>query len=167
MSVIHSDVNLVGDLYGTLEESEDLKSRHRSLELVLVNGTTKPIRFHSEYFAHGTWFTQPNKLVTQPGSTSVSFIATTGDWYGVAGGMRYIIEGTGKYLIIGFTNPDSGCYKTFIQCTSDAHLKAKHGYNHSFDDKVKFKREEGYTLAALIGEAKKGAMKLMEFIISE
>ena len=102
------------------------------------------------------------------GKAAVAFVANRQGSFmtGVSGGLRFEIEGTGKYLVIGFTNPYMGSYKTSIHvCGSDK--TAKYGYDHAENDSIKFDKEQGFLLVALLGEAKKGAIKLMEYKISK
>lgn len=169
-----SSINAVGGLYdsalsvyGRFDGARQLKDRHRSLELV-VNGTSNNLKYDGEYFDSGTWFESLNPLVIQPGKAAVAFVANRQGSFmtGVSGGLRFEIEGTGKYLVIGFTNPYMGSYKTSIHvCGSDK--TAKYGYDHAENDSIKFDKEQGFLLVALLGEAKKGAIKLMEYKISK
>ena len=166
-SVVNSDTFELESLYGNIDESSVFKGRYRSLELAIINGTTHNLRFDSEYFYSGTWFCSPDKLVVKPGSGTVALVANrAGSAYGVTGGWRWKIEGTTKYVVMGFTNPSVGCYKTSIQCTSDKSVTAESGYDCAYDDSVKFKTENGFILSALLGQAKRGGDKLIEYIVS-
>lgn len=170
-----SSIDAVGGLYdsalsvyGRFDGAKELKDRHRSLELVVVNGTSNNLKYNDEHFDSGTWFESLKPLVIQPGKAAVAFVANRQGSFmtGVAGGLRFEIEGTGKYLVIGFTNPHMGSYKTSIHvCGSDK--PAKYGYDHAEDDSIKFYKEQGFLLAARLSKAKKDAMKLMEYAISK
>lgn len=154
-------------LYGKFEGAADFQGRHRSLELVIVNGTSYDLEHVEEYFATGTSYEHIKSVCIEPGTAGLAFVTNRqGKWEGVCGSMRFAIKGTKKYLIIGFTNPECGCYKTSIQvCGSDKPVD--YGYEQAFDDKLKNKRQSGFHLVARLGSPKQGGMKLMEYQIME
>ena len=72
-----------------------------------------------------------------------------------------------KHLIIGFTNPLMGGYKTFISVTKDPSLGARHGYEMAKNNKHKFKTVEGFNVEAYLTSPAEGGSKQMMFTISD
>lgn len=134
-------------LVETLDGARELKNRARSMELVIANGSKYPLKFCQEYFSSGTWFSQPD-LNVAPGDATIATVANRQGSVltGVTGGMAWEIVGTRKYLILGFTNPCMGSYKTWIDVLDRP--DAKYGYDHSKDDSVKMYTKEGFALLA-------------------
>lgn len=155
-------------VYHKFDGATEFKDRHRSLELLLVNGTTKPLAFEEEYFDSGTWFWSPLPLVIEPGKGSMMYVANRQGSIltGVTGGLRYRIQGENKWVYLGFTNPQAGCYKTFITVTSDK-KGAQYGYDNAQDDTVKNFDVEGYHVQCTMHPPKKCAYKMFQYIIYE
>ena len=168
ISIVASDMFDPESLYGHFKETKQWTNRAKKLEIVVINGTTKKISFENDHFDTGHWFVSPKKLVLQPGNGTVGFAANRPLFpTGVTGGMRWKIEDTEMFVVIGFTNPRVYRNKTYIQCTSDEKVTAKTGYRYTRDDRVKFKTENGFIVAAMVQQGRKGADKLYEFIIAE
>ena len=167
-SVVVSDMVYVESLYGHFIETKKWKGRTRKLEVVVINGTTKHLQFDEDYFETGHWFSAPPSLFLQPGSGVVGFAANRpGFLTGVTGGMRWKIEGTSKYVVIGFTNPRVYRNKTFIQCTSEQKMTAKMGYKRTYDDRLKFEMVDGFVVSAIVHPGRKGGNLLYEFIVAD
>ena len=167
-SVVTSDVVYAESLYGHFKESKKWKSLTRKLEVVVINGTTKKLRFLEDHFDTGHWFSGPSSRELQPGSGVVGFAANRrGFFTGVTGGMRWKIEGTSKFVVIGFTNPRVYRNKTFIQCTSDEKITAEIGYKRTYDDRMKFETDDGFVVSATPHQGRKGGNLLYEFIVAD
>ena len=63
------------NFYGKFEGALEFKNRHRSLELVIINGCSKEIKFSNEHFDSGTWFVSPKPLDLKPGEASIAYVA--------------------------------------------------------------------------------------------
>ncbi|XP_041355798.1 uncharacterized protein LOC121373308 [Gigantopelta aegis] len=150
--------------YGEFGE-KDFKSRYRSLELSIINGTDRCLHFKDEYFREGTWFVSPQPLILEPGAGSIAFVATKqrGLLTGVGGGLEYLLEGTDFCLYMGFTNPVIGCYKTFIQL--EQAKSAKWAYDNSHNDTVKRHRNHGYFVTCTLRPALYSPFRKMEYTI--
>jgi len=148
------------NVFNTLHGAKELKNRARSLELAIANGSKYPLRFSKEYFSSGTWYSQP-KLEVAPGETTIATVANRqGSWFtGVTGGMSWEIVGTGKYLILGFTNPYIGSFKTWVGVLDRS--DPKYGYDNSYDDSIKRKSENGF---AVLAQLKSSDMADKEFV---
>ena len=86
---------------------------------------------------------------------------------GVTGGMMFKFEEkkATNYLIIGFTNPYAGCYKTYISI-SDRPLGAENGYDNAEDDSEKCTTIGKFKVEASIRPALFGADKSMRFTLT-
>ena len=167
-SIVASNIFNLESLFEHFKETKQWKNRAKKLEIVVINGTTKKLCFENDHFDTGHWFVSPKKLVLQPGNCTVGFAANRPLFpTGVTGGMRWKIEGTTKFVVMGFTNPRIYRNKTYIQCTSDEKVTAKKGYRYTKDDSVKFRTEHGFIVSAMVQQGRKGADKLYEFIIAE
>ena len=150
----------------TFVAPKGLSSKYRSLKLVIINCTREKLAYDDEYFNTGSFYDQPKSTVITSGRAARAFVANkAGLASGVTGGMRYVIEKKGKYLVMGFTNPIAGCFKNFVQCTSDENVTAETGYDNAEDGSIKRKVENGYIVQALIHPSTNGADKLMEYFI--
>ena len=146
----------------------DFASRFRSLEIEVINDTSSELEFYEDFFSSGTWFHRFDPLVLKPHESVTGYVANeAGEPTGVTGGLKFIIRGTRKYLILGFNNPVLGCYKTSIMVTTDPDISAKHGNLTSKNDEAKKKTEKGYTLRATLYEAREKGDKLAVYKISE
>ena len=63
-------------MYRKFEGATEFKERHRSLELAIINGSSKELRFSKEHFDSGTWFVSPEPLVLKPGEASIAYVAS-------------------------------------------------------------------------------------------
>lgn len=137
----------------SLDGARELKDRHRSLKLVIANHYNRNLLFRKEYFDSGTMFSDPDVKVA-PGQVTVATVANKqgGFLTGVTGGMAFEIEGTGKYLIIGFCNPHSGSYKFSIGIANEPN--AELGYNNSWDSSLKQATTDGFALVAKMADSK-------------
>lgn len=164
------------DAYGKM-----FSRRFRSLELTISNETSGvSLKFpgeDGEFFKTGTWFEHFCPRVVSPGTYSKGFVTNKSRApTGVTGGLKFIIESTNdteataarpKYLIIGFTNPLLGCYKTFISITTNPNLGARHGYDNAENNTHKFKTVEGFNIEAYLTCPAEGGNKQMIFKISD
>ena len=143
--------------------------RTRSLELAVLNHSgDATLTFVEDYFCTGTWVDRIQSPIKYNDTGIGSVASTEGSWFeGVTGGMMFKIEGKKltKYLIIGFTNPYAGCYKTYISI-SDRPLGAKYGYDNAEDDSDKCTTTGKFKVEALITPALFGADKEMRFILT-
>eukprot|EP00918_Siedleckia_nematoides_P076279 GHVU01166766.1.p1 GENE.GHVU01166766.1~~GHVU01166766.1.p1 ORF type:complete len:194 (-),score=34.70 GHVU01166766.1:550-1131(-) len=153
-------------IYKKFEGATEFKDRNRSLELLLVNATHHTLVFEEEYFDSGTWFWSPLPLNIKPGKSSIMYVADRQGSIlcGVTGGLRYKIEGDNKYLYLGFTNPEAGCYKNFITVTPNK-MGAKFGYDNAEDDTVKHLDVAGYHVQCTMKPPKKSDYKMFEYVI--
>lgn len=146
--------------------------RLRSLELTLENKTTNvTVSFEEEYFWSGDWFEHFSRSSIKPGETSKAFVASKFlALAGVTGGLMFkiIINGIREpsYLIIGFTNPSLGCYKTYIE-VSGVRLGARHGYNNAKDNTHKICECNGFKVEAVFAASNNGGGKHMKFLLSD
>jgi len=155
-------------VYGAFDGATEFEQRNRSLELVIVNGTEHELRFNDEHFDSGTWFTSPKPLNIQSGDVSIAFVANRQGSVltGVTGGMKYEIVGTGKYLLMGFTNPQVGSYKNFIAVGGNDRT-AQWAYDNSFDDSVKNEYVDGYHLTCTLHEGSRTPYRRMQYAINQ
>lgn len=155
------------NFYGKFQGATDFKDRHRSLELALVNGCPNSLEFDSEYFDSGTWFTSPQPLVVGPGDTSMSFVANRQGsvMTGVTGGVKYRISGTNLALYMGFTNPEMGSYKNYVEVRPNDQ-PARYAYDNSNDDSVKIRSNDyGFRLTCTMRNPKISSFRLFEYTI--
>lgn len=155
-------------VYGAFDGATDFSQRHRSLELCIVNGTSKDLRFYEEYFDSGTWFTSPKPLIIPPGEVSVAYVANKQGSVctGVSGGIKYEIVGSICYMLCGFTNPHMGSYKNFVAISwSDG--TAKGAYDNCYDDTVKMQTIEGFSVTCTMHEPKKSPFRMMQYTVTE
>lgn len=151
-----------------LENPSEFHKRFRSLELGIINDTSKTLGFYEDFFSSGSWFDKFDPLVIEPHCGSVGYVANRGKKFtGVTGGLKFEIRGTGKYLILGFNNPVLGSFKMSIAVTADPKRDAKSGYLTSSNDKIKKTTQEGYSLQATLHVAREGGNKLAVYKISE
>lgn len=61
-------------LYGKFEGAADFQGRHRSLELVIVNGTSYDLEHVEEYFATGTSYEHIKSVCIEPGTAGLAFV---------------------------------------------------------------------------------------------
>ena len=149
--------------------NEEFQSRYRSLELFIVNKTKEAtLQLKDEYFSSGSWFEHFPQATMEPGKEYKAFVANRkGAGTGVTGGLQFSINRETKYLLLGFTNPIMGCYKTYVNILLDDSCTAKKGYDNAQDDKHKVVTAEGYELEATLSQAKEGGDKMIIFTISD
>jgi hypothetical protein len=70
-------------------------------------------------------------------------------------------------LIVGFTNPLMGGFKTYISVTSDKDKVAKDGYDNAKNNKHKVKTEEGYRVEAFLTSPFEGGDKQIIYSIAD
>jgi len=137
----------VMNLYDKLDGADAFKDRNMPIELTIVNGIKKKLRYKSSYFDSGTLYKHPKPLDIPPGALSPLFVSNRqAAPTGVTGGLEYTIVGTPLSLYIGFTAPILGEYKTFIDVGKGR--SAKWAYESSEDDSIKRVFKEGYELLA-------------------
>jgi len=161
---VSNTYDAVMDLYDKLDGADAFKDRNRPLELTVINGLKKKLRFKNEYFNSGTFYVHPKPLDIPPGGVSPLFVTNRqAALTGVTGGLEYEIVGTGKSLVIGFTNPLTGGYKNFIDV--GAGLTAQYAYENSHDDKVKREPKGEFEISATKEKPKEGASMRFEYTI--
>uniref|UniRef100_A0A914VTJ7 Uncharacterized protein n=1 Tax=Plectus sambesii TaxID=2011161 RepID=A0A914VTJ7_9BILA len=85
----------------------NIKDRHRSLQLTVLNNTPYTLRYSGVYFDSGTSYYDPCAVIL-PGKGCTSFVASKQGAIltGVTGGTKYKIVGSNNLsLYIGFCNP--------------------------------------------------------------
>jgi len=134
-------------LYDKLDGVDAFKDRGMPMELTIVNGIKKKLRYKKSYFDSGNFYKHPKPLDIPPGALSALFVSNRqAAPTGVTGGLEYEIVGTGKSIYIGFTAPIVGTYKTFIDVGKGK--SAKWAYDQSEDDSIKRVFKDGYELLA-------------------
>lgn len=154
---------------GENSTDDSFKRRIRGLELTIRNKTEKiTLKFEKEYFNSGTWFRMFRSIQILPDESSRALVANrSGALTGVSGGLMFTFESnTKKYLIIGFTNPLIGCYKTYISI-SDVDLGPENGYANAINDQHKHEVIGGFVVEAIITDPEEGGNKQMIFTISD
>ena len=148
-----------------------LQKLWRSLELIIYNktkGTT--LKFDEDYFFTGIWFEPLSSSTIPPCSISVAYVASKpGAFTGVTGGCTFKMQSKGekvKYVIIGFTNPVVGSYKTYISI-SDENPGAKNGYENATDINYQHLTYGDYAAEATITVPREWGNKQMLFTISD
>jgi len=130
-------VDSVDTLYRRFEGASQFKERHRTLELLVINATKRRLIWEDAFFDSGTTFAGPLPLNVLPckgeyaeeGAGLWAVANTSGSFLtGVSGGGKWRIEGTPFSLVIGFTNPQFGEYKTAIGIAS-RFANARAGYD--------------------------------------
>ncbi|WP_455925447.1 hypothetical protein [Pseudomonas putida] len=175
--IVNSVVGLkdaVMNLYGSFEGAKAFADRHRSLEMVVVNATRRRLVWENSFFDSGTTFAGPMPLNVLPVDTHEPVGATL--WTvangqgsvmtGVSGAGKWRIEGTRFALVVGFTNPQFGSFKSEIGVVGrDA--AARIAYDAC--DNVDAKQYEalGYTVSVIADEAKAGGNRRFVFCITE
>ena len=146
------------------------QKRYRSLELLVWNRTKHgTLKFAEEYFASGTWFENFLPSVIPPEKHSTAFVTNKpGVLAGVKGGLMFNmdVQGTRKYLSIGFANPVVGGYKTYISIKDDD-LGAKNGFDNAKNDKHKLHTIGEFVVEANLTTPREGGNKQMIFIVSD
>ncbi len=165
-TIINAVAELLTSQYG------EYYKKGRALELLIVNRTSKNLKWKGSFFAHGSYKVDPEPLHILAGGTSIGIVTSNSFWKPwVAGGFCYDIEDTDCFLHVGFTNPWAGSYKHYITVTRDEE-SPKHGYNLALDDDPKSKTAHGFQVTATKKEpvnepAPLCANKLFIFIISD
>ena len=148
-----------------------LQKRWRSLELTVYNKTKGTVlKFHEDYFSTGKWFEPFSASTIPPCSSSMAFVVSKpGALTGVTGGCTFTMESKGekaKYVIIGFTNPVVGSYKTYISI-NDENPGAKNGYDNAKDENYQHVTVGDYTAEATITVPHEWGNKQMLFVVSD
>ena len=163
MNVIPGMFSTFKHCYGNFRDDE-FKQRKRSLELTIINGTDRCLRFKDEYFSTGTWFLSPQPLVIKPSEGSLLYVVSREKaMSGVAGGLEYELDGTDMNLYMGFSNPILGCYKSFIQLNS--YQSAKWACSNCLNDTVKHHKNNGYLVTATMRSPFYSPFRRIEYTI--
>lgn len=135
----------VRGLYDQFAGANDFKDRYRSLELLIVNGSTRKLVWADPYFDSGTTFWGPIPMNIEPGASSLWSVASRAGAVGtgVTGGGKWNIEGTDSSFIIGFCNPFAGSYKNVVAIRGGGE-GSQWGYDNSQDEQAKQSTESGF-----------------------
>lgn len=175
--VINSVIGLkdaVTNLYKAFEGAKDFKERSRSLELIVVNATSRRLVWEGSFFDSGTTFGGPMPVNVVPvevqkpvGATLWTVANAQGSILtGVSGAGKWRIEGSKFALLVGFTNPQIGACKSEIAVVErDAEVRLA----YDACDNVEAKQHDlaGYTVSVYADEAKIGGGRRFVFSIVE
>ncbi|MDJ0517763.1 MAG: hypothetical protein QNJ74_16460 [Trichodesmium sp. MO_231.B1] len=141
-------IKAVQEVYSMFEGATEFSDRHRSLELLVINGSNEKLTWEEPYFDSGTTFEGPKPMNIAPGEMSLYKVANRQGSFatGVSGGAKWLIEGTDRSLIIGFTNPHMGGYKYELGIRSK-NESAEWGYDNSDNDDAKQHTQSGYYIS--------------------
>lgn len=152
------------------ENLKQFKKRRKSLELTIHNKTTAELMLVDEYFFTGEWYEHFSSTIIEPQAHSKALVANKpGLLTGVTGGLMFkmiLKDNPPKYLIIGFTSPSIGTYKTYISLSNDE-LTARNGYDNAKNNHHKLHFVENFKLEATILAPCDGGKKQLVFRISE
>ena len=149
--------------------TQDFKEYHRHIEIAITNGVKYQLHYEDDHFDSGTFFEHPKPIDIEPGTASILYVTNKAGSVltGVSGGLDYKIKGsTGdQHLYIGFSNPQTGSYKTFVSVGTGK--SAEWAYDQL--DNADFKRvtENGFGVTAAIRPAKRGEYRTFDIVIVE
>lgn len=91
--------------------ANNVRDRHRSLCLTIVNATNKNLLLDHSHFDSGSYVQSFAKIPA--GTAEAALVANKQGSFccGVSGGLSFKIEGTNTHIGCGFTNPHWGGYK--------------------------------------------------------
>lgn len=162
------------NLYNSFEGADAFVERSRKLELVVINATSRRLVWENSFFDTGTTFTGPIPLNILPvdeteavGATLWAVANSQGTiMSGLSGAGKWQIEGTAFSLVIGFTNPQFGSFKSEIGIVGrDA--EARIAYDATDNVEAKQFNMFGFTVSAYADEAKVGADRRLVFCVIE
>lgn len=164
----------VEQLYQSFEGAKDFKDRHRSLELLVINATSKPLTWQPPYFDSGTTYAGPIPInvpaadADHPAGVSLWTVANGQGSIatGVSGAGKWKIGNSGFSFLIGFTNPQFGSFKNAIIIAPD-NAAAKSAYDASEDVHAKQVSDHGFTATVYADEGKVGGHRRFVFAIAE
>jgi hypothetical protein len=155
-------------LYSKLSGTNNFKDRTRSLELLMVNGSTRKLVWAAPYFDSGTTFSGPDPMNIEPGQSSLWLVTSSaGGWAtGVTGGGKWNIEGTDKSVVIGFCNPFAGSYKNVIGIRA-WNEDQRWGYDNSQDEQAKQSTDSGFYVRVYMNESKLSPFRRFVYCIAD
>lgn len=143
-------------VYDKFDGEKTLKGRHRSLELEIINGSTRRLNWNNDpYFDSGTTFWGPNPATLEPGKVTMWAVANRQGSFatGVTGGAKWGIDGTDLSVVIGFCNPHIGSYKHIVGIRGGGE-SAQWGYDNSHNEHAKdFVNEYGFRIRSFMAES--------------
>ncbi|MBO9883563.1 hypothetical protein [Xanthomonas sp. D-109] len=166
--------NTVMNLYSAFEGAAEFCDRHRTLELLVVNGTQQRLIWEESFFDSGTTFAGPTPMNIMPISeqslTGASLWAVANSkksiLTGVSGAGKWRIEGSDLALAIGFTNPQIGATKSAIGIVG-RNAPVRVAYDACEDADAKQYSALGYVVGVYADHEKAGGQRRFVYCIAE